>query len=115
MVIDVLAWTGALLTCVLCLPQARRSLRAGEVPSAAASTYWIVLANSAVWAAWALLSGEIAAGVPSAINGPAAAFILLRCERRREAAPPHATRSLTLLRATGGGSRSRRDRAKASA
>ena len=87
MIIDVLAWTGAALACALCLPQASRSLRSRQPHGGAASTYSIVLANSAVWAAWACLTGELAAAVPSAINGPAAAFILLRSLRRRGSAP----------------------------
>jgi uncharacterized protein with PQ loop repeat len=73
-----LAWCGAALSCLLAVPQAIRVLRAERLDGISASTYVIVLSNAAVWAAWSLLTGEYAAGIPGLINGPAAILILHR-------------------------------------
>lgn len=75
---ELLAWCGAALSCLLAVPQAARVLRAERLDGVSVSTYWIVLGNAAVWAAWALLTGEYAAGVPVLVNGPAAILILRR-------------------------------------
>jgi uncharacterized protein with PQ loop repeat len=77
-VVKTLAWCGAALSCLLSLPQAIRVLRAERLDGISALTYWIVLINAAVWAAWSLLTGEYAAGAPALINGPAAILILRR-------------------------------------
>jgi uncharacterized protein with PQ loop repeat len=79
-----LAWCGAALSCLLSVPQAIRALRTKRLDGISASTYVIVLGNAAVWAAWAMCTGEHAAGVPALINGPAAILILRRLaiERR---------------------------------
>jgi uncharacterized protein with PQ loop repeat len=68
-------WCGAALSCLLSVPQAVRVLRAERLDGISAATYVSVLSNAAVWAAWALLTGEYAAGVPGLINGPAAILI----------------------------------------
>src|SRR5512132_3928256 len=73
-----LAWCGAALSCLLSVPQAIRVLRAERLDGISASTYVIVLSTAAVWAAWSLLTGEYAAGIPGLINGPAAILILHR-------------------------------------
>ncbi|MFC5260895.1 hypothetical protein ACFPJ1_02140 [Kribbella qitaiheensis] len=86
MVVEMLAWCGAALSCLLCVPQAARTIREGRLDGVSACTYWIILANAAVWAAWSLLTGEHAAGAPALINGPAAVIILRRlltARRRR--------------------------------
>jgi uncharacterized protein with PQ loop repeat len=77
-VVEMLAWCGAALSCLLAVPQAIRVLRAERLDGISASTYVIVLSNAAVWAAWSLLTGEYAAGIPGLINGPAAILILHR-------------------------------------
>jgi uncharacterized protein with PQ loop repeat len=77
-VVEMLAWCGAALSCLLAVPQAIRVLRAERLDGISASTYVIVLSNAAVWAAWSLLTGENAAGIPGLINGPAAILILHR-------------------------------------
>ena len=76
--VEMLAWCGAALSCLLSVPQAIRVLRAERLDGISASTYVIVLGNAAVWAAWSLLTGEYAAGIPGLINGPAAILILHR-------------------------------------
>ena len=76
--VEMLAWCGAALSCLLAVPQAIRVLRAERLDGISASTYVIVLSNAAVWAAWSLLTGEYAAGIPGLINGPAAILILHR-------------------------------------
>jgi len=83
-----LAWCGAALSCLLCIPQAARTLRAERLDGVSASTYWIVLANAAVWVAWAVLTGEHAAGAPALVNGPAAVLILRRLLAARRGRPP---------------------------
>ena len=70
MLVELLAWGGAALSCLLTIPQAVRTLRARQLDGVSAATYWIVLANAAIWGAWALLTGEYAAGVPSLVSGP---------------------------------------------
>jgi uncharacterized protein with PQ loop repeat len=77
-VVEMLAWCGAALSCLLSVPQAICVLRAERLDGISASTYVIVLSNAAVWAAWSLLTGEYAAGIPGLINGPAAILILHR-------------------------------------
>jgi uncharacterized protein with PQ loop repeat len=78
-VAELLAWCGAALSCLLCLPQALRTLRlAGRLDGVSAGTYWIVLANAMVWVSWCLLTGEFAVGAPALVNGPAAVLILRR-------------------------------------
>jgi uncharacterized protein with PQ loop repeat len=79
--ITILAWTGALLSCLLTIPQAVRTLRSDRLDGLSATTYWIIIANAAVWAMWSTLAGEYAAGVPSLVNGPAALLILHRMHR----------------------------------
>jgi uncharacterized protein with PQ loop repeat len=90
-VVEMLAWCGAALSCMLCIPQAARTLRAERLDGVSASTYWIVLANAAVWAAWSLLTGEHAAGAPALINGPAAVIILRRTVSARRRRRPTAS------------------------
>jgi uncharacterized protein with PQ loop repeat len=81
MIVEILAWTGALLSCLLTIPQAVRTLRSDRLDGLSATTYWIIFGNAAVWAMWSLLSGEYAAGVPALVNGPAALLILRRLHR----------------------------------
>jgi uncharacterized protein with PQ loop repeat len=82
---EVLAWTGAALSTLLGLPQAVRALRSTHLEALSATTYWLTLANAAVWAAWAFDTGHLAAGVPALVNGPAAVLILTRLEAARRA------------------------------
>jgi uncharacterized protein with PQ loop repeat len=84
-IITILAWTGALLSCLLTIPQAVRTLRCNRLDGLSPTTYWIVLGNAAVWASWSVLTGEYAAGVPALVNGPAALLILLRLHRSHRA------------------------------
>ena len=78
MIVAILAWTGAFLSCLLTIPQAVRTLRSERLDGLSATTYWVILVNAALWATWSALTGEYAAGVPSLINGPAALLILRR-------------------------------------
>jgi uncharacterized protein with PQ loop repeat len=82
-IITILAWTGAFLSCLLTIPQAVRTARSDRLDGLSATTYWIVLVNASVWAAWAVLTGEYAAGVPALVNGPAAVLILHRMHHAR--------------------------------
>ncbi|TCM39619.1 uncharacterized protein with PQ loop repeat [Kribbella sp. VKM Ac-2568] len=96
MVVELLAWCGAALSCLLCIPQAARTIREERLDGVSACTYWIILANAAVWAAWSLLTGEHAAGAPALVNGPAAVIILRRLLAARHS--PEAGRSPTGFR-----------------
>ena len=96
--VQMLAWWGALLSCLVSVPQAVRVLRAKRLDGISASTYVIVLSNAAVWTAWALLTGEFAVGIPGLINGPAAMLILLRllaAGHEAHAHPPTSAARLT--------------------
>lgn len=84
---SLLAWTGALLSCLLCLPQAYRTVRARRLTGVAASTYWLTLANAVVWAGWALSAGQPAVAVPALVNGPASVLILIRLRQTRDRPP----------------------------
>jgi uncharacterized protein with PQ loop repeat len=96
--IEVLAWAGAALSTLLGLPQAVRALRTNQLAALSAATYWLTLANAAVWASWAIATGQLAAGVPALVNGPAAVLILTRlAEARRVCAA--ALRSVARQRA----------------
>lgn len=77
-IITILAWTGAVLSCLLTIPQAVRTLRSDRLDGLSAATYWIIFGNAAVWATWSLLASEYAAGMPSLVNGPVALLILRR-------------------------------------
>jgi uncharacterized protein with PQ loop repeat len=85
-IITILAWSGALLSSLLAIPQAIQTLRSDRLEGVSATTYGIVLGNATVWAAWAWLTGHYAAGVPSLVNGPAALLILYRLRRTSAAA-----------------------------
>jgi uncharacterized protein with PQ loop repeat len=78
MIIEVLAWSGALLSSLLSVPQLLRALRSERLDGISATTYWLVLGNALVWAVWAVLAEEYAAGVPALVNGPAAILIIIR-------------------------------------
>ncbi len=93
MIIETLAWSGALLSCLLSLPQLLQALRSNRLDGVSGTTYWLVLGNATVWAAWAMLAGEYAAGVPSLVNGPAAVLIIVRLHRVHCPGQPAARRS----------------------
>lgn len=95
MIIDLLAWSGALISCLLSVPQLLQALHSERLEGLSAATYWLVLGNATIWAAWALMSGEYAAGVPALINGPAAVVIIIRIHQvapRRVQVPCEAIR-----------------------
>ena len=83
-IITILAWTGAFLSCLLTIPQAVRTLRSDRLDGLSETTYWIIFVNAAVWATWAVLTAEYAAGVPSLVNGPAALVILRRMHHSQQ-------------------------------
>jgi uncharacterized protein with PQ loop repeat len=87
-IITILAWTGAVLSCLLTIPQAVRTLRSDRLDGLSAATYWIIFGNAAVWAMWSVLAGEYAAGVPSLVNGPVALLILRRLYRSQRSVAP---------------------------
>jgi uncharacterized protein with PQ loop repeat len=86
---EMLGWCGAVLSCVISLPQVMRTIRAKQSDGISAATYWLVLANAAVWTAWSLVSGVYAAGVPALVNGPAAVLILHRLFVARHESSSH--------------------------
>ena len=88
MIITILAWTGAVLSCLLTIPQAVRTLRSDRLDGLSATTYWIIFGNAAVWAMWSVLAGEYAAGVPSLVNGPVALLILRRLYSSQRSVAP---------------------------
>jgi uncharacterized protein with PQ loop repeat len=47
-IITILAWTGAFLSCLLTIPQAVRTLRCDRLDGLSATTYWIIFANATV-------------------------------------------------------------------
>jgi uncharacterized protein with PQ loop repeat len=79
--VEMLAWCGAALSCLLSVPQAVRTLRSDQLDGLSAATYWLIFGNAAAWTAWSVLTGEYAAGVSSLVNGPAALLILHRMHR----------------------------------
>jgi len=87
-IITILAWTGALLSCLLTIPQAIRTLRSDRLDGLSTTTYWIIFANATVWALWSALASEFAAGVPSLVNGPAALLILRRLHHSQRSVVP---------------------------
>lgn len=89
MIIAILGWSGAALSCLLTIPQAVRTLRMDGLDAISATTYWIVLGNAVIWAAWSVHTQQYAAGVPALVNGPAAVLILRRLHgTNRPAATP---------------------------
>ncbi len=84
--IDILAWMGALISCVLSLPQLVQALHSDRLDGVSSTTYWLVLGNATIWGAWAILAGQYAAGIPSLVNGPAAVLIIARLHRARRPA-----------------------------
>ena len=86
MIIETLAWVGALLSCLLSVPQLVQVLHSDQLDGVSATTYRLVLATAAVWGAWAVLAEQYAAGVPALVNGPAAILIIARLRRTRAAA-----------------------------
>ena len=81
---EFLAWTGAALSTLMGLSQVVRALRADRLEALSAATYWLTLANAAVWGAWAIVTGQPAAGVPALVNGPAAVLVLTRLGQARQ-------------------------------
>jgi hypothetical protein len=59
-IITILAWTGAFLSCLLTIPQAVRTLRCDRLDGLSATTYWIIFANATV----------LPSGRPSLTNTP---------------------------------------------
>ncbi len=88
MIVESLAWLGALVSCLLSIPQLIQALHSDRLDGVSATTYLLVLANAVVWAAWAVLAGQYAAGVPALVNGPAAVLILARLHRTRQSTAP---------------------------
>ena len=43
MIVTILAWTGAFLSCLLTIPQAVRTLRSDQLDGLSATTYWLIL------------------------------------------------------------------------
>jgi uncharacterized protein with PQ loop repeat len=86
-VAELLGWFGAGLSCVISLPQVVRTVHANQLDGISSATYWLVLANAAVWSAWSLLTGEYAAGLPALVNGPIAIVILYRLAVTRHDTP----------------------------
>jgi hypothetical protein len=87
-IVTILAWTGAFLSCLLTIPQAVRTLRSARLDGLSATTYWLIFGNAAAWGAWSVLAGEYAAGVPSLVNGPAALLILHRMHHMHRSQRP---------------------------
>ena len=85
---EAVAWTGAVLSTMLGLPQVLRVLRTNDVRGLSAATFWLTLANAAVWLGWALMTGHLATGLPAVVNGPAAVLVLCRIQAARRVAPP---------------------------
>jgi len=110
MIIELLAWLGALLSCLLSLPQLVHALHSDRLDGVSSTTYWLVLANAAVWGIWALFAEQYAAGVPALVNGPAAVLIITRLHRTRQpqrADDPAQVRSASATTTHGNASRSR--------
>lgn len=53
------------------LPSSERTAVPCDLVRKESRRYWLVLANATIWAAWAVLSEQYAAGVSALINGPA--------------------------------------------
>ena len=68
--VEMLAWFGAALSCLLSLPQALRVLRAERLDGISAASYWIVLINAAVWAALGAAHRRLCSGSTGADQRP---------------------------------------------
>ena len=60
---ELLAWAGAALSTAWVAPGNTRAPHEPPGGPAVAAAYWLTLANAAVWAAWASITGHLAAGV----------------------------------------------------
>lgn len=85
--VHALGYAGAIASCLLVLPQAVRVSRfdrdAEALAGVSTGALCASVVNACLWLAWAGLSGAYPAGVPSLVNGPAAAFCLVRLLRAR--------------------------------
>lgn len=98
--IDLLGYTGAIMSCLMVAPQAVKTVRQRKDPHALAGVSLLamccVIANATIWAVWAVLSKSYPAGIPSLINGPAAvvAVIAILRWRGKEVAAPESRSDL---------------------
>ena len=78
-----LGFAGAAISCLTALPQALKALREpAECLIGVSRWTWRIMAlNAGIWLLWAILAGQICAGLPSLVNGPAALIILWRTKR----------------------------------
>jgi uncharacterized protein with PQ loop repeat len=85
--IVLLGFAGASVSCMISLPQAIKALREPVECLLGVSrlTWGIITLNAAIWLLWAILVGQICAGLPSMVNGPAALVILWRTRRSASA------------------------------
>ena len=81
--VTLLGLTGATISCFTALPQAIKAVRepAECLLGISRWTWRITALNAVIWLLWAVMVGQICAGLPSLVNGPAALIILWRTKR----------------------------------
>ena len=83
MFVTLLGLSGAAISCLTSLPQAHKALTSPAECLVGVSvwTWRIIALNATIWLVWAILVGQIVAGLPSLVNGPAAVVILWKTRR----------------------------------
>ena len=81
--VTLLGFSGAAISCLTSLPQAHRAWTSPSECLIGVSvwTWRIIALNAVIWLLWAVLVGQICAGLPSLVNGPAALVILWKTRR----------------------------------
>jgi uncharacterized protein with PQ loop repeat len=84
--VPAVGWAGAVTSSLLAVPQAVKLYRnPNEVAGLSLATWLLLLVNAALWLVYAAGSGAYPVAVPSLINGPLAAYIVVKllASRRR--------------------------------
>jgi hypothetical protein len=88
---DALGWLGAGISCSFAIPQLLKTLRSDRPGEGMSVATWVLLfVNAVVWAVWAFGTGAYPAGLPSLVNGPIAAYVVVRIVRDRRRYTPGA-------------------------
>lgn len=77
--VEVVGWCGALTSSMLAAPQAFKLYRSpGEYSGVSLLTWCVVMLNALLWFLYAVWTAAYPVGVPSLINGPLAAYIIVK-------------------------------------
>lgn len=84
---DMVGFIAATLSASIALPQLVRVIKRQPMGDTSVGVWILLLGNAVAWVVWALLVGQYVAAVPSFINGPIAAIVLIRLWKERRTAP----------------------------